>query len=29
MEDVGGEFFIGPAADGGTLVKLTAPIKNS
>jgi signal transduction histidine kinase len=29
MEDVGGEFSIGPAADGGTVVKLTAPIKRS
>ena len=28
MEDIGGAFFIGPAAAGGTVVRLTAPIKN-
>lgn len=28
MEDVGGSFFIGPAAGQGTIVRLTAPIKN-
>lgn len=29
MEDVGGEFFVGPAPEGGTLVRLTAPLRNS
>jgi signal transduction histidine kinase len=28
MEDIGGEFFIGPGAEGGTLVRLTAPRGN-
>jgi signal transduction histidine kinase len=28
MEDVGGSFTLGPAPDKGTLVRLTAPIKN-
>jgi signal transduction histidine kinase/ligand-binding sensor domain-containing protein len=28
MEDVGGSFSIGPAAEKGTIVRLTAPIKN-
>jgi signal transduction histidine kinase len=27
MEDVGGNFSIGPAAGQGTLVRLSAPIK--
>jgi signal transduction histidine kinase len=26
LEDIGGEFFVGPGADGGTLVRLTAPL---
>jgi len=25
MEEVGGDFSIGPAAEGGTLIRLTAP----
>jgi signal transduction histidine kinase len=28
MEDIGGEFFIGPGAQGGTLVRLTVPLRN-
>ena len=28
MEEVGGSFSIGPAAESGTLVRLTAPIGN-
>jgi signal transduction histidine kinase len=28
MEDIGGAFSIGPGANGGTLVKFTAPIGN-
>jgi signal transduction histidine kinase/ligand-binding sensor domain-containing protein len=28
MEDVGGSFSIGPAAEKGTIVKLTAPLRN-
>jgi ligand-binding sensor domain-containing protein/signal transduction histidine kinase len=28
MEEIGGEFSVGPAPDGGTLVRLTAPLKN-
>ncbi len=28
MEDVGGEFYIGPGAKGGTLVRLTVPLRN-
>jgi signal transduction histidine kinase len=28
MEDVGGEFWIGPGTEGGTLVRLTAPLGN-
>lgn len=27
MEDVGGSFHIGPAPEGGTVVRLTAPLK--
>lgn len=29
MEDVGGSFSIGPAAERGTIVRLTAPIRNN
>jgi signal transduction histidine kinase len=29
MEDIGGQFFIGPGAQGGTLVRLTVPLRNS
>jgi signal transduction histidine kinase/ligand-binding sensor domain-containing protein len=28
MEDIGGEFFIGPGPQGGTLVRLTVPLRN-
>jgi signal transduction histidine kinase len=28
MEDIGGEFFIGPGQQGGTLVRLTVPLRN-
>jgi ligand-binding sensor domain-containing protein/signal transduction histidine kinase len=28
MEDIGGSFSIGPAAEGGTIVRLTAPVRN-
>jgi signal transduction histidine kinase len=28
MEDVGGTFTLGPAPEKGTLVRLSAPIKN-
>jgi signal transduction histidine kinase/ligand-binding sensor domain-containing protein len=28
MEDIGGEFFIGPGQHGGTLVRLTVPLRN-
>jgi signal transduction histidine kinase/streptogramin lyase len=28
MEDIGGEFFIGPGEQGGTLVRLTVPLQN-
>jgi signal transduction histidine kinase/ligand-binding sensor domain-containing protein len=28
MEDIGGEFFIGPGSQGGTLVRLTVPLRN-
>jgi signal transduction histidine kinase/ligand-binding sensor domain-containing protein len=28
MEDIGGEFFIGPGRQGGTLVRLTVPLRN-
>jgi hypothetical protein len=27
MEDVGGEFSIGPGSEGGALVRLVAPLK--
>jgi signal transduction histidine kinase len=26
MQDIGGEFFIGPGERGGTLVRLTVPL---
>jgi signal transduction histidine kinase/ligand-binding sensor domain-containing protein len=29
MEDIGGEFFMGPGQQGGTLVRLTVPLRNS
>jgi signal transduction histidine kinase len=28
MEDIGGEFFIGPGEQGGTVVRLTVPLRN-
>lgn len=28
MEDIGGEFFFGPGQQGGTLVRLTVPLRN-
>jgi two-component system sensor histidine kinase DevS len=28
MEDIGGGFSLGPAPEGGTLVRLTAPVVN-
>jgi signal transduction histidine kinase len=28
MEDIGGDFFIGPGQQGGTLVRLTVPLRN-
>ena len=28
MEDIGGEFFIGPGRQGGTVVRLTVPLRN-
>ena len=29
MEDVGGEFFLGPGAERGTLIRLTAPLRQT
>jgi len=29
MEDIGGEFFMGPGKEGGTLVRLTVPLRKS
>ena len=29
LQDVGGDFAIGPAPEGGTVVRLTVPVRNS